>query len=194
MPRPSQEGKILEAALKCFAEKGYEATTTRNIADEAGVTEGAIYRHYPSKEAVAQALFSYHMERYAGGLQAIAGSGQGVKERLQQVVMALLVEYRTNPNAATFVLLRQHNFLPKLPPGFIYPLEIIEAIIKEGQTEELIRDGQPNLLAAIFLGCILRPIILSQLASPGAFELLNETKHDRIISESAWNSIRYYKD
>lgn len=194
MPRPTQEGKILEAALKCFAEKGYEATTTRNIAHEAGVTEGAIYRHYPSKEAVAQELFSEYMKQYAGRLQAIAASGQGVKERLQQIVMALLAEYRANPSAATFVLLRQHNFLPELPPGFIYPLEIIEAIIKEGQKEELIRDGQPNLLAAIFLGCILRPIILSQLASPGAFELLNETKHDRIISESAWNAIRYYKD
>ena len=194
MPRPTQEGKILEAALKCFAEKGYEATTTRNIAHEAGVTEGAIYRHYPSKEAVAQELFSDYMKQYAGRLQTIATSGQGVKERLQQIVMALLAEYRANPSAATFVLLRQHNFLPELPPGFIYPLEIIEAIIKEGQTAELIRDGQPNLLAAIFLGCILRPIILSQLASPGAFELLNETKHDRIISESAWNAIRYHKD
>lgn len=194
MPRPTQEGKILEAALKCFAEKGYEATTIRNIAHHAGVTEGAIYRHYPSKEAVAQSLFSYHLEQFAGSLQEIAGSGKGVKERLQLIAMALIAQYRAEPSATTFVLLRQHNFMPKLPSGFIYPLEIIESVIKEGQEEELIRDGQPNLLAAIFLGCILRPIILSQLASRGAFELLNETKHDRIIIDSAWNSIGYHKD
>jgi AcrR family transcriptional regulator len=194
MPRPTQEGKILEAALKCFAEKGYEATTIRNIAQQAGVTEGALYRHYPIKEAVAQSLFANHLGQFALGLQQIAGSGQGVKERLEHIATALLSEYRANPSAVTFVLLRQHNFMPKLPPGFIYPLEIIEAIIKEGQKDELVRDGQPNLLAAIFLGCILRPIILSQLASPRALELLNETKHDHIISEAAWNSIRYYKD
>src|SRR5262249_45684238 len=150
--------------------------------------------HYPTKEAVAQSLFSYHLEQLVGRLQEIAGSGKGVKERLQLIVAVLLAQYRADPSATTFVLLRQHNFMPKLPPGFVYPLEIIESIIKEGQKEELIRDGQPNLLAAIFLGGILRPIILSQLASPGAFELLNETKHDRIIIESAWNSIRYYKD
>ena len=194
MPRPTQEGKILEAALKCFAEKGYEATTIRIIAHEAGVTEGAIYRHYPSKEAVAQSIFSYHLGQVADRLQEIAGSGQEVKERLQQIVTALLAQYRADPSATTFVLLRQHNFMPELPPGFRYPLEIIESIIKEGQTGQTIRDGQPNLLAAIFLGCILRPIILSQLASHGAFELLTETKHDQIIIESAWNAIRSQKE
>ncbi len=51
MPRPSQEDTILTAALSCFAELGYDATRIKHIATHAGVSEGALYRHYPSKEA-----------------------------------------------------------------------------------------------------------------------------------------------
>ena len=189
MPRPSQENKILEAALRCFAEKGYEGTTIRHIAAAAGVTEGAIYRHYPTKEAVAQSLFTHYLTLLANQLQEIAQSEQSVKARLQLIVQSLLDQYRENPAAATFVLLRQHNFMPNLPPGFVYPLEIVEAVMKEGQAAKLVRAGKPNLLAAILLGSVLQPIILSQLAAPGAFELLAETEHDAVIKEAAWAAV-----
>ena len=62
MPRPSQENKILEAALQCFADLGYEGTRTRHIAERAGVAESALYRHYASKEAIAQVLFQQHCQ------------------------------------------------------------------------------------------------------------------------------------
>jgi len=57
MPRPSQEAKILDAALSCFAKLGYDATRIKHIAETADVSEAAIYRHYVSKEALAEALF-----------------------------------------------------------------------------------------------------------------------------------------
>ena len=53
MPRPSRESEILDAALACFAERGYDGTRVRHIAQRAGVSEAALYRHHPSKEAVA---------------------------------------------------------------------------------------------------------------------------------------------
>ena len=52
--------------------------------------------------------------------------------------------------------------MPKLPAGTVYPLEIVERIIAVGQQKLELRPGQPNLLAAIFLGCVLRPIQLGQ--------------------------------
>lgn len=190
MPRPSQEDKIVEAALECFAAKGYDATTIRHIALKAGVTEGAIYRHYASKEEIAQHLYSLYMGLFAEQLQQIAAGGFDVKERLLKSVQTLLSFYRQNQAAATFAIVRQHNFMPALPKGFVYPLEIIEKIISEGQAAGLIRAGRPNLLAAIFLGCVLRPIILSQLASPGAFDLVNETEHDNVIEAAAWAALK----
>jgi hypothetical protein len=40
-------------------------------------------------------------------------------------------------------------------------------------------------LAAIFLGCVLRPIILAGLAAPGALDLIGELKHDQVIEDAA---------
>ena len=49
--------KIERAALKLFVNEGVDAATTREIAEEAGVSEGALYRHYKGKDELALALF-----------------------------------------------------------------------------------------------------------------------------------------
>jgi AcrR family transcriptional regulator len=50
-------GRILEAALGLFAERGYEATTMRDVAREAGASLGLAYRYFASKEEFALALY-----------------------------------------------------------------------------------------------------------------------------------------
>ncbi len=50
---------ILEAGMRLFARKGYAATTTQEIAVEAGISAGAIYRYYPSKEHLLRAVFEF---------------------------------------------------------------------------------------------------------------------------------------
>jgi AcrR family transcriptional regulator len=189
MPRPSQEDKILEAALDCFARNGYAGTRIRHIAEKAGVTEGALYRHYASKEEIAQALYLNYFTNYSETLQEISKNGGSVKERLGRIIRISLEVFRRDVAGFTFVLLRSPSFSPAIPQGFVYPVEVVEEIIKEGQSEGIIVEGQPNLLAAIFLGCILRPLIVSLNAAPGALDLINETRHDRIIEEAALRAI-----
>ncbi len=48
--------EILDAALKCFAEEGYHATTNRKIALRAGITEGLIYHYFPNKKSLLQEI------------------------------------------------------------------------------------------------------------------------------------------
>ncbi|HHX38561.1 MAG TPA: TetR/AcrR family transcriptional regulator [Armatimonadetes bacterium] len=52
--------RILEAALELFAEQGYAASTTRELARRAGITEPVIYLHFESKEAVLREVFQRH--------------------------------------------------------------------------------------------------------------------------------------
>ncbi len=49
LPRKRREAQILDAATRIFASKGYRAATTREIAAEAGVSEGTIYNYFASK-------------------------------------------------------------------------------------------------------------------------------------------------
>ncbi|MGV9582904.1 TetR/AcrR family transcriptional regulator [Nocardia farcinica] len=49
--------RVLTAALACFAEDGYERTTIARIRERSGVSNGALFHHFPSKEAIAGALY-----------------------------------------------------------------------------------------------------------------------------------------
>src|ERR1035438_410395 len=54
--------QLLESALDLFSRKGFEGATTKEIAAAAGVTEAIIFRHFPSKQALYQAVLDYRHE------------------------------------------------------------------------------------------------------------------------------------
>ncbi|MGQ9600541.1 MAG: TetR/AcrR family transcriptional regulator [Anaerolineae bacterium] len=73
---------ILDAALECFARNGYDATSVAEICHHAGVTKGAFYHHFSSK----QSLFLEMLERWLQGidtqLEAARFEGRAVPEEL----------------------------------------------------------------------------------------------------------------
>lgn len=96
--------RILEAALGLFSEKGYEDTTMRDIAKEAGASLGLAYRYYASKEEFALALYSRLAEesREWAREELLGGA---VAERFERAVLAKLdqVESHRGPLAALMV-------------------------------------------------------------------------------------------
>ncbi len=63
--RTAVRTEIEAAALRCFVTKGYAATTTREIAVAVGLTAGALYSHYASKEALFAAVVARYQSRLA---------------------------------------------------------------------------------------------------------------------------------
>ena len=187
--RPSQRHLILDAALRCFAERGYDATRVQHIADRAGVSNGALYRHFPSKQALAEQLYADALAGVTGPMAAAADTPRTVRERLQGCLGAMLAAYRAAPDAATFAVLRQQALMPALPADTVFPVTILERLVREGQAAGEVRNGDPKLLAAIFAGCLVRPLIVAQLAAPGSFDLLLQTKHDQTILDAAWAAL-----
>lgn len=55
---PGTRSRILEVALACFLEHGYEGTTVARIREASGVSNGALFHHFPSKDAIAGALYA----------------------------------------------------------------------------------------------------------------------------------------
>ncbi len=60
--------RILDAALACFVESGYEQTTIARIRERSGVSNGALFHHFPTKEAIADALHVEAIEAFQQGL------------------------------------------------------------------------------------------------------------------------------
>src|SRR4051794_40134823 len=56
MPASDRRSQILEIALNIFSKKGLNGATTKEIAAAAGVTEAIIFRHFPTKQALYQAV------------------------------------------------------------------------------------------------------------------------------------------
>jgi AcrR family transcriptional regulator len=60
--------RILEAALACFVEAGYAQTTVERIRERSGVSNGALFHHFPAKEAIADALYAEAIASFQQGL------------------------------------------------------------------------------------------------------------------------------
>ena len=62
---------MLDAGAALFAERGYQATTMTAIAERAGAAIGSLYQFFPSKEALAEALFDRFAERAAASFARV---------------------------------------------------------------------------------------------------------------------------
>ncbi len=56
LPGAARRAAILETAIRLFAERGFSGTTTRDLAAAVGVTEPVLYRHFPTKSALYEAI------------------------------------------------------------------------------------------------------------------------------------------
>jgi AcrR family transcriptional regulator len=189
MARPSREKQIREAALSCFARLGYEGTRVRHIADEAGVSEAALYRHWKSKEELAGSVFADGMRGYAAELEQAAQAPGPTPERLARVVHRMLDLYRDEPNLSVFLIEQQPRFIGALPPRFPYPLHVVESVVKAGQRAKDVKPGDPRLIAAIALGCVTRPIVVSRYSQHWALAP-GDRRQRELIADSAWAAIR----
>lgn len=66
--------KLLEVATRLFVEKGYGGTSLRDIAEQAGFTQGAFYSNFESKEALLLEMLRRHMQREALQLAELVGN------------------------------------------------------------------------------------------------------------------------
>src|SRR5512134_3784191 len=68
--------RILQRALELFSDKGYDATSVREICEAAGVTKPTLYHFYRSKEGVYRAIVEGALERFRADLiRALSGGG-----------------------------------------------------------------------------------------------------------------------
>src|ERR1700748_2218040 len=73
--------ELLQAAAEVFAEKGYEATTMTEIASRAGAAIGSLYQFFPSKDALAEAVFNRFAERAAAAFARVEERAPGCSAR-----------------------------------------------------------------------------------------------------------------
>jgi len=108
--------ETLRAALKLFSERGLAATSVRDIADESGYTNPALYKHFASKDALALYLFeTCHARVWTRGAAALS-SGQGFDEKLNAYVAAWLELLDDEPEVLAFLADSARVLWPRANP------------------------------------------------------------------------------
>ena len=100
MPQPQLEPildrrtQILDAALVCFAQRGFHQTSMHDISAEAGISVGLIYRYFANKEAVISAMADRHKNEIQDVLER-ARQAPTLLESLEIIVHRTLLRRRT---------------------------------------------------------------------------------------------------
>jgi AcrR family transcriptional regulator len=92
-----RQREIVATVLALARERGPDAITTQAIADRMGVTQGAVFRHFPDKEAIWLAVFAWVRESLGAALAAALKKGDSPLARLEQALLAHVAFIAANP-------------------------------------------------------------------------------------------------
>lgn len=184
MPRDGGEtrGRIERAALGLFADKGVDQTTIADIAREAGISEGAIYRHYRSKDELIWLTFSTHYRALAQRMDQLQAGEAGLRAKLRAMIEAFCLLFESDRDLFAFLLLVQHGQIPQVPKDMPTPVHVLVAMMEEAMEKGEIARGDPNLAAALVLGTVLQP------ATFKIYGRIGTSMRDLVatLSEAAW--------
>jgi AcrR family transcriptional regulator len=147
--------RIESAALALFVGRGVDAATTREIAAAAGVSEGAIYRHFDSKDELAAQMFLRIHTRLATLIREAAREKRGIAEQTAAIIDAYCATADEDFPLFTFHLLYTHRFLPT-PEGVDNPVDAVEDIVSAAMKRREIARGDPAFIAGLALGLVLQ--------------------------------------
>lgn len=149
--------RILEAAIRVFAQGGFYATRVSDIAREAGVADGTIYLYFDNKDDVLISIFQDRIGKLVDVLRQVAERDEPVEARVRRIIELQLglLEGRRDLAEVVTVNLRQSSRLLKqyAAPLFTEYLELIASVIAEGQRSGAFRkDVSPRVAARALWG------------------------------------------
>lgn len=156
------EEKILEAARKVFTQKGYAATRTRDIAEEAGLNLALLNYYFRSKENLFEIIMMEKMKGLFGVLVPIMNNvSMSLEEKLQLITYNYIEMLSTNPDLPIFVLSEIRNN----PEGFAKNFEAGK-LLKEAHFIKQLHERRPDLHPIQFMFSLLGMVIFPFIAKP----------------------------
>jgi len=123
---------IKSAALTLFVANGVDGTGMREIAKAAGITEGAIYRHFAGKDELVWALFADSYVAYAEKLDTLHRAQTTMAAKIEAMVRGFCAFFDEDETLFRFLLLVQHGQLAKVTETMRTPVQVVEEVIKAG--------------------------------------------------------------
>ena len=161
-PKPSRRQQILEALVQELESRPGTRITTARLAEAVGVSEAALYRHFPSKAKMFEALIEFAEESVFGLVTRILSEEPEAARRCERILTMLLTFSDRNPGITRILLgealVGEHARLRARVSQFFDRLETqLKQILREGEQVAAMRSPASvtaiaNLLMAVVEG------------------------------------------
>lgn len=178
---------IMNAALDLFVERGFFGTAVPEIADQAGVGAGTIYRYFESKEALVNELYRQEKQRFATDVIENFPATQTAREQFRTLWMRMAKFAVESSKSFVFLELHHHaRYLDAQSQALEQRmLEMFTSVVVAAQARGELKAGPPRLLMGIvmgaFVGVIRSCVEIEQPASTADWKL---------AEQCVWEAIR----
>ena len=182
--------ELLDAALRVFAERGYRNTSIDDVAHAAGVTKGAVYHYFATKEdLLLHAIEHYHDRAFGEIDEVLRGAGGPMSARIRLMVRKAFGSMRAGGTRMSLALVLQgvRHDLPAahrqwLRSGPMQAWQLLAGLIEAGKvTGEFRADVDAEVAARVLISGLLTQLVWQPLAAdvPGL-----EMDADRLIDSA----------
>jgi AcrR family transcriptional regulator len=161
--------RIMEAAADCFSREGYDATGVAEICERAGVSKGAFYHHFPSKQSVFLALLEQWLAILDLQLNAVRENSRNAAEALDRIAglsgMVIESAHGELPMLLEFWTQALHD--PEVWKATIAPYrryhQFFQNLIEDGLADGSLRKADTRfggpLVVALAVGVLLQGVM-----------------------------------
>jgi len=162
--------EVLDAALDLFIENGFAATRVDDIAKRAGLSKGAVYLYFPSKEAIIEALVRRALVPVASNAADFVAHFDGDPRIAVSTVMKMLAGTMANPRfmAIPKLIVREVVNFPELAAMYRrelldHAIPALEGLIRRGVDNGYLRQVDPALTVRSVVGAFIAHLMLAEV-------------------------------
>ncbi|NPA41833.1 MAG: TetR/AcrR family transcriptional regulator [Aquificae bacterium] len=153
---------ILEEALKLFSEKGIKETTIRDIAKAVGITEGAIYRHFESKDQIVYELFEKYSHQLYDKVERAIKRAKTEEEAFKKAVYAFLEFAFKKPDAFRYLNIFHYLRGKEVRKFKRIPFSLLKELVLKLHGEGVIK-VEPEYALALVTGTLERVFLYKSM-------------------------------
>jgi AcrR family transcriptional regulator len=151
--------QVLDCALRLFVKKGYHRVSIPDIVEASGVSTGAIYNLFGSKENLARTMHQQILDGFQEEFVTRLVDCETTYDKLRAFAELVYIETDRDPITMEYLLFMKHaEFMDAMAPiCMTEPFRLIRQIVTEGMARGEIRQGNYFISAVSYTGAILRP-------------------------------------